>query len=173
MYYSNIDKFDIADGVGIRIGLFVSGCSHMCHGCFQPETWDFLYGKPFTKETEDQLMYLLKPAVIDGLTVLGGDPLEMINQCGLIPLFKRVKTELSKKTIWVYTGCVYEDLVEKKQHPWTSYTPEFLSYVDVLVDGPFIQEQKDLSLKFRGSRNQRIIDMNKTRQSGSVVLWGQ
>lgn len=172
MYYSNIDKFDISDGIGIRIGLFVSGCSNKCPGCFQPETWDFHYGRPYTKETEDQIMYLLKPAAIDGLTLLGGDPFEAPNQQALLPLVRRVKTELRWKTIWAYTGYIYENLVEQKQYPCSDWTEEFLSYIDVLVDGPFIQEQRDLSLKFRGSKNQRIIDLNKTRAEGNIVLWG-
>ena len=157
MNYGNIKNCDIADGEGVRISLFVSGCRNHCKGCFQPETWDFNYGKPYTKETEDRIIELMKPEYIDGLTLLGGDPFENENQEELFNLLKRVKKEFSDtKDIWCYTGYVYEDIIRDDFIRKTPYTKKLLELIDILVDGPFIEEEKDLSLRLRGSRNQHI-----------------
>ncbi len=171
MYYGNIKKFDIANGKGVRTTVFVSGCTNHCFNCFQPETWDFDYGKPFTKEIEDEILESLQPSFIEGLTLLGGDPCEVSNQRALVPFLKRVKEMYPEKNIWCYTGYVLDqDLLDGgKRH--CEITDAFLSLIDVLVDGPFIQEQYDISLAFRGSKNQRIIDMKKSLQQQEVVLY--
>jgi anaerobic ribonucleoside-triphosphate reductase activating protein len=173
MYYGNIKQYDIADGEGVRTTLFVSGCTNCCKGCFQPETWDFNYGKPYTEETENSLMEMLADENIQGLTLLGGEPFEPENQRVLVKLLRRVKKELPHKDIWSYTGFVYErDLLEGcRKH--TEVTDEMLSYIDVLVDGPFIEEKKNISLQFRGSENQRVIDLKKTLAAKEVVLYLQ
>ena len=171
MYYGNIKNYDIADGEGVRVTLFCSGCTNRCEGCFQPETWDFCYGKEYTKETEDQLIQMLTNPNIQGLTLLGGDPFEPSNQRTLITLLRRVKQELPTKDVWAYTGFVYEQDLLEGQRKHTEVTDEMLSYMDVLVDGPFVIDQKDISLYFRGSTNQRVIDMPKTLKSGNVVIY--
>lgn len=171
MHYGNIKNYDIADGEGVRVTLFCSGCTNRCEGCFQPETWDFCYGKEYTKETEDQLIQMLTNPNIQGLTLLGGDPFEPSNQRTLITLLRRVKQELPTKDVWAYTGFVYEQDLLEGQRKHTEVTDEMLSYIDVLVDGPFVIDQKDISLYFRGSTNQRVIDMPKTLKSGSVVIY--
>lgn len=171
MYYGNIKNYDIADGEGVRVTLFCSGCTNRCEGCFQPETWDFCYGKEYTKETEDQLIQMLTNPNIQGLTLLGGDPFEPSNQRTLITLLRRVKQELPTKDVWAYTGFVYEQDFLEGQRKHTEVTDEMLSYIDVLVDGPFVIDEKDISLYFRGSTNQRVIDMPKTLKSGSVVIY--
>lgn len=171
MHYGNIKNYDIADGEGVRVTLFCSGCTNRCEGCFQPETWDFCYGKEYTKETEDQLIQMLTNPNIQGLTLLGGDPFEPSNQRTLITLLRRVKQELPTKDVWAYTGFVYEQDLLEGQRKHTEVTDEMLSYIDVLVDGPFIIDEKDISLYFRGSTNQRVIDMPKTLKSGSVVIY--
>ena len=170
MNYGNIKYSDIANGVGVRTTLFVSGCTHACPGCFQPETWAFSYGEEFTPEVEDEIIESLRPSWIAGLTVLGGEPMEPANQEALAPFLKRVKEELPNKTIWVYTGDAYEDLVLGGPR-CTIDTADLLSCVDVLVDGPFVEAEKDVSLRFRGSANQRIIDMPATLATGTVQLW--
>ena len=171
MHYGNIKNYDIADGEGVRVTLFCSGCTNRCEGCFQPETWDFCYGKEYTKETEDEIIEALKPSHIAGLTLLGGDPFEPSNQRTLITLLRRVKQELPTKDVWAYTGFVYEQDLLEGQRKHTEVTDEMLSYIDVLVDGPFVIDQKDISLYFRGSTNQRVIDMPKTLKSGNVVIY--
>ncbi|MEE3421047.1 MAG: anaerobic ribonucleoside-triphosphate reductase activating protein [Lachnospiraceae bacterium] len=171
MHYGNLKKFDIANGEGVRISLFVSGCTNRCRNCFQPQTWDFRYGKSYTEKTEQEILDFLALDYVDGLSLLGGEPMEPGNQGPLRALCRRVKEERPDKTIWCYTGCVYEkDLVPGGKN-YTSDTDPLLDAIDVLVDGPFIEEEKDISLIFRGSANQRIIDMKKTRESGSVVLY--
>ena len=169
--YGNIKNYDIADGEGVRVTLFCSGCTNRCEGCFQPETWDFCYGKEYTKETEDQLIQMLTNPNIQGLTLLGGDPFEPSNQRTLITLLRRVKQELPTKDVWAYTGFVYEQDLLEGQRKHTEVTDEMLSYIDVLVDGPFVIDEKDISLYFRGSTNQRVIDMPKTLKSGNVVIY--
>ena len=175
MNSASIRTCDIANGEGVRVTLFVSGCTHRCKGCFNPDQWDFGYGEPFTREVEDKILAALEPSFISGLTILGGEPMEPANQRALVPFLRRFedfrRKTGDKKTLWVYTGCVLEELrsceVEKlsvlSSQPsqlsrWrTEVTDEFLSYVDVLVDGPFVEELKDISLQFRGSSNQRIL----------------
>lgn len=170
MNYGEIKKCDIANGLGVRVTLFVSGCTHHCKGCFNPMTWDFNYGKPFTAQTEEEILKLLSPDYIDGLTLLGGEPMEKINQRGLLPLLRMVKKLYPKKNIWCYTGYTLETDLLSESMARCECTDEILSLIDVLVDGEFIEEQKNISLAFRGSENQRIIDMPKTLESGSVVL---
>ena len=151
MNYGAIRAVDIANGPGVRVSLFVSGCRNRCPGCFQPETWDFGYGELFTKETEDEIIKALRPSWIQGLSILGGDPMEPENQEALVPFLKRLRKELPGKDVWLYTGYTYESV---------SGSP-IIPLVDVIVDGPFIEEQKDAGLAFRGSRNQRIIPLEK------------
>ena len=161
MNYGNIKECDIADGPGVRVSLFVSGCRHHCTGCFNKETWDFGYGKPYTKETEDEIIRLLAPSYIQGLTLLGGEPFEPENQEELAGLLKRVRETYPDKDIWCYTGYLYDVDLSKGGKVYTEVTEEMLSYIDVLVDGEFIEEEKDVTLVFRGSRNQRIIELGK------------
>ena len=170
MHYGKIKFADCANGIGIRISLFVSGCTNHCKGCFQPETWNFEYGDEYTGETEDKIINELKSSFYNGLTILGGEPLEPSNQEGIISLIRRVKTELKDRTVWIYTGFTYEDDLLPGGRKHCEYTDEIMSLIDVLVDGRFIEEEKDISLRFRGSRNQRIIDMPTTVRTGSVAL---
>lgn len=159
MNYCEIKKTDIANGSGVRVTLFVSGCRHHCKGCFQPDTWNFDYGKPFTDTTADEIINALSKGYIKGLTLLGGEPMEPENQPELTKLLRRVKTELPEKDVWCYTGCTLEtDLLAGSKSPYrTQYTDEMLSLIDYLVDGEFVLEKKNISLKFRGSENQRIL----------------
>ena len=183
MNYASIRTCDIANGEGVRVTLFVSGCTHHCKGCFNPDQWDFEYGQLFDRKVEDEILAALKPSFISGLTILGGEPMEPENQRALVPFLRRFedfrRKARDRKTLWVYTGCVLErDLlpgtrpvnqtirqsvnpsIDPSNRPsrWrTEVTDEFLSYVDVLVDGPFVEELKDISLQFRGSSNQRIL----------------
>lgn len=154
MNYCGIKKTDIANGPGVRVSLFVSGCRNHCPGCFQPETWDFAYGEPFTKATEDEIIAALRPSWIQGLSILGGDPMEPENQEALLPFIRRVKEELPEKDIWLYTGYLLRQVG----------TSPLLSYVDVIVDGPFVEAEKDAGLAFRGSRNQQIIHLRGESQ---------
>ena len=172
MNYGNIKFYDIADGPGVRTSLFVSGCSHHCPGCFQPETWDFGYGRRFTGETQQQILDSLAPDYVSGLTLLGGEPMEKANQRALLPFVKRVRETYPDKDIWCYTGYTLEtDLLSGRAR--CEVTEELLSLIDVLVDGRFILEEKDITLLFRGSRNQRLIDLPATLAQGKTVLWEQ
>ena len=172
MNYCAIKRSDVANGPGMRVTLFVSGCTNRCPGCFQPETWDFNYGEPFTKEVEDRIIELLSPSYISGLTLLGGDPFEPDNQRALLPFLQRVRRELPKKNIWAFTGFVLDkELWVDGSHPRCEVTDELLALIDVLVDGRFVESLKNVTLKFRGSSNQRLIDMNKTRTYGEIVPW--
>ena len=172
MHYCNIKPRDIADGVGVRVTLFVSGCRNHCKNCFQPETWAFDYGEPFTPEVEDSLLAEMAPAYVDGLTLLGGEPGEAENQRGLVPFLRRVREEQPQKTIWCYSGFTWEQLTGKEPSRCRcEVTDEFLSLLDVLVDGPFVEELHDITLLFRGSSNQRLIDVRKTLEAGEVTLW--
>lgn len=171
MNYAEIKYCDIANGVGVRTTLFVSGCRNGCEGCFNPLQWDFAAGRPFTPEVEDKILESLEPAYVTGLTLLGGEPMEPENQAGLLPLLRRVREHLPQKSIWLYTGFTWEALVDGPSRGHTEMLPELLGLVDVLVDGPFVLEQKDISLRFRGSSNQRIIDVGATLASGVVTLW--
>ncbi len=171
MHYAEIKTYDVANGPGVRVSLFVSGCTHRCPNCFNPETWDFQYGKPFTQKTEDKLFDALYPSYIKGLTLLGGEPLERSNQQGLLPFVRRVKRELPGKDIWCYTGYTFEtDVLDRMCREWAE-TKELLSYFDVLVDGEFLQEQKKLGLRFRGSANQRLIAVQASLKAKQTVPW--
>lgn len=170
MHYSTIKDCDIANGIGVRITLFVSGCTNHCKNCFQPQTWDFDFGEPFTEETEEKLLEMLKPDYINGLTLLGGEPMEPQNQRALVPFLKRVREVYPNKNVWCFTGFTYEVLKTDGSHPRCEVTDEMLSLIDVLVDGRYVDELKDLTLQFRGSSNQRLIDMVKTRENGEVTL---
>ena len=171
MNYGEIKNCDIANGEGVRVTLFVSGCTNRCPGCFQPQTWDFSYGQPFTAETEEKLLDMLAPAYINGLTLLGGDPFEPRNQRALLPFLRRVRERYPQKNIWAFSGFTWEELHTEGSHPRCEVTDEMLSYIDVLVDGRFVEERKDIRLRFRGSSNQRIIDVNRTREVGEIFLW--
>lgn len=171
MYYGNIKKYDIANGEGVRISLFVSGCTNHCKNCFQPETWDFAYGKPYTKETEAEILDFLKNDFCKGLSLLGGDPFEFSNQEELVQLCKKAKELYPNKDIWAWTGFILDqDLLDggRRHGPMTD---ELLSYIDVLVDGPFVEEKKNIQLAFRGSENQRVIDLKKSLAQNEIVLY--
>ncbi len=173
MNYATIKRTDIANGPGVRVSLFVSGCSHRCKGCFNEETWDFSYGEPFNDETMEKILEYLKPDYIKGLSLLGGDPFEKSNQAALLPFLKLVKDRYPEKDVWCYTGCDFEkDILGHQLKNWP-YTEELLQYIDILVDGPFVEELKDLSLRFRGSSNQRIIQAKPSLEQGAVVLWDE
>ena len=171
MHYGMIKEYDIANGEGIRITLFVSGCTNHCKGCFQPDTWDFSYGKEYTPEVEEHILRWLDQPLTDGLTLLGGEPFEPENQQVLAGLARRLKKEHPDKTIWCFTGFVYDRDLLPGQRKHTGVTDEFLSLIDVLVDGPFILERRNLALTFRGSENQRVLDMKKTLAAGRPVLY--
>ena len=170
MYYGNLKKCDIANGIGVRVTLFVSGCTNHCPDCFQPQTWDFNYGKPFTEETEAELFRLLSPRYIRGLTLLGGEPFEPENQRALLPFLRKLRRELPEKTVWAFTGFTWEELHTEGSHPRCEVTDALLSLIDVLVDGRYVEELKDIGLRFRGSSNQRLLDLNATRASGKLTL---
>lgn len=169
MNIAGIKKTDIADGIGVRVSVFVSGCTHHCKGCFNPETWDFACGTPYTAETEQQILQYLKPPYIRGLTLLGGEPFEPENQRGLLPLLRRVRSELPQKDIWCYSGYTFEQLTGESRARCEA-TNEMLSLLDVLVDGEYIDEQRNLMLRFRGSENQRILDVQESLRQGCAVL---
>lgn len=170
MNYCNIKNCDIANGTGVRVSLFVSGCRNHCKGCFQKETWDFSYGEEFTKETEDKILEMLAPTYINGLTILGGEPFEEENQRALLPFVKRVRAAYPEKDIWVFSGYTLEEMLTEGMRPGCEVTSELLSLIDILVDGRFEEEKKNISLKFRGSENQRIIDLKKSAETGKIVL---
>lgn len=171
MNYGEIKNCDIANGEGVRVTLFVSGCTNRCPGCFQPQTWDFSYGEPFTAETEEKILSMLAPEYINGLTLLGGDPFEPQNQRVLTPFVKRVRETYPWKNVWAFTGFTLEELRREGSHPRCEVTDELLGMIDILVDGRFVEALKDIRLRFRGSSNQRIIDMNRTREVGEIILW--
>lgn len=171
MNYATIKNCDIANGPGVRVSLFVSGCTHRCKGCFNEVAWDFAYGEPFTDQTIDAILQILKPQHIKGITLLGGEPFEPQNQGEIVRLLRCVKQAYPEKTVWAFSGYLFDrDILSGKLGNW-EITREFLSYVDVLVDGPFVQEKKDLSLRFRGSSNQRIINVPASLEKGEIVLW--
>ncbi len=174
MHYCELKKCDIANGEGVRTVLFVSGCTNRCEDCFQPETWDFHYGQPFTPEVENEILESCKPYYINGLTLLGGDPFEPSNQQALVPFLRRFREALPDKTVWCFTGFTLdEELWRDGSHPRTPITDEMLSMIDVLVDGRYVKALKDISLRFRGSSNQRIIDLPASIKEHTVVLWGE
>ena len=171
MNYGQIINNDVANGIGCRTSLFVSGCTHHCKGCFNEMTWDFNYGLPYTKEVEDEIIESLKPSYISGLTILGGEPMEVVNQKEVRALLERIKKEVPKATIWIYSGYTWEELTDKENRRCHSEDTEaILSMVDILVDGEFVLEKRDLMLRFRGSSNQRVIDVPETLLKGEVVL---
>ena len=171
MHYAAIKRRDIADGPGVRVSLFVSGCTHRCKGCFNEEAQNFSYGEPFTPAVEEALLEDLAPDYVDGLTLLGGEPFEPVNQRALLPFLRRVRERFPQKDVWAYTGYVYEEELLRESRARCEVTDELLSLVDVLVDGEFVEEEKDITLLFRGSANQRLIDLKATRAAGAVVLW--
>ncbi len=171
MNYADIKQYDVANGTGVRVSLFVSGCTHHCKECFNKEAWDFNYGKPFTdKEIEDIIQYL-KPGYIAGLSLLGGEPFEPANQEGLLPLLREVKSTYPEKNIWCYSGYLFDKDILEHMCKESAITRELLSYIDILVDGEFVVAQKNLKVNFRGSDNQRIIDVKKSLETGDVVHW--
>ena len=171
MHYGNIKECDIADGPGVRVSLFVSGCRHHCKGCFNPETWDFEYGELYTEETQEKILKLLAPGYIKGFTLLGGEPFEPENQRELVKLLKRIKEEYPGKDVWCYSGYLYDADLAEGSSVYTEVTEEMLSYIDVLVDGEFVEELKDNNLPWKGSSNQRVIDVQMTLSLGKVVLY--
>ena len=170
MNYGKINPNDIANGTGVRVTLFVSGCTHHCKGCFNSETWDFNYGTPFNLETEEKILKLLEPDYINGLTLLGGEPMEPSNQKALLPLLKKVKEKFPKKDIWCYSGYLFDTEIKNGRAHCDS-TDEMLSYIDVLVDGRFEIDKKNIMLKFRGSENQRIINVKESIKQNKVILF--
>ncbi len=171
MNYAEIKNCDIANGEGVRVSLFVSGCRRHCKGCFNAVTWDFSYGKPFDEEVEERILGMLAPGYIAGLTLLGGDPFEPENQRALLPFVRKVRERFPEKTIWCYTGYTYEHGGLKEPEVQTEATRALLSLIDILVDGRFIEAQKDIRLKFRGSSNQRVIDLKRSISTDSIVLY--
>lgn len=171
MNYAEIKNCDIANGPGVRISLFVSGCTHHCKGCFNEVAWDFHYGSPFTQETIDKILEMMKPGYIRGLTLLGGEPFEPQNQEPIVELLRQIKQKMPDKSIWAFSGYLFDrDILSGRLGDW-KVTREYLSYLDVLVDGPFVEEKKNLSLRFRGSENQRIIDVPASLAQNKIVLW--
>ena len=167
MNYGTIKKRDIANGPGVRVSLFVSGCTHHCPGCFNSATWDFAYGEPFTPQTEREIIDLMAPDYIGGFSLLGGEPMEPQNQRVLLPLLQKIKAQYPTKTVWCYSGYTFEEMLSGRAH--CEVTDSMLSMIDVLVDGPFVESLKNIRLKFRGSENQRIIDVPKSLRQGNVI----
>lgn len=171
MNYADIKQYDVANGVGVRVSLFVSGCTHHCKDCFNKEAWDFHYGNPFTDKEIERIIEYLKPTYVAGLSLLGGEPMEPSNQEALLPLLREVHKQYPEKNIWCYSGYLFDrdivgDMCEK-----SATTRELLSYIDIMVDGEFIQERKNLKVNFRGSDNQRIIDVKKSLEAGTIIHW--
>jgi len=171
MNYATIKPFDVANGPGVRVSLFVSGCTHKCKGCFNAEAWDFNYGEPYTPEVEEKILTSLTPSYIKGLSLLGGEPFEPCNQAALVALVERVKEKYPSKTIWCYSGYDFEKDILPCRLGNPDITKRMISQIDVLVDGEFVEELKDLNLRFRGSSNQRIIDVKKSLAEDKIVLW--
>ena len=171
MNYADIKYCDVANGKGVRVSLFVSGCTHYCKGCFNEEAWNYYYGKPFTEDTIQQVIGYLDKPYIAGLSLLGGEPFEHVNQQGLLPLLREVKKRFPDKNVWCYTGYDFEkDILNVMAKKWQE-TEEMLSYIDILVDGEFVEELKNPSLQFKGSSNQRIIEVQPSLAAGRVIEW--
>lgn len=170
MNYGEIKKADIANGLGVRVSLFVSGCTHHCHNCFNQVTWDFHYGEPFDEDVQERILQYLEPQHIAGLTLIGGEPMEPSNQRALLPLVKKVKEMYPQKNIWCYTGYIFDKELLSESRARCEVTDELLSYIDIIVDGRFVEELKDIRLRFRGSSNQRIIEVQPSLEMGKVVL---
>lgn len=175
MNYAKIRKCDVANGPGVRVSLFVSGCNHHCKNCFNPEAWDFNYGQNFTDKEEQEIIEYLKPEYITGLSLLGGEPFEKVNQEGLAPFIKKVKQTYPDKKIWCYTGFLFDKQIlgQMIKEENREETKEMLESIDYIVDGKFVEELKDPKLKFRGSSNQRIIDVKKSLEKNEVILWDE
>ena len=171
MNYATIKSRDIANGPGVRVSLFVSGCTHRCPGCFNEEAWDFDFGQPFTQEVIDRILEDLSPSFVKGLTLLGGEPFDPRNQPAIVELLRQVKANYPEKSIWAFSGYLFDRDILPGKLGDPAITREYLSYLDVLVDGPFVQAKKNLTLRFRGSENQRLIDVPASLESGTVVLW--
>ena len=171
MNYATIKSRDIANGPGVRVSLFVSGCTHRCPGCFNEEAWDFNFGQPFTQEVIDRILEDLSPSFVKGLTLLGGEPFDPRNQPAIVELLRQVKANYPEKSIWAFSGYLFDRDILPGKLGDPAITREYLSYLDVLVDGPFVQAKKNLTLRFRGSENQRLIDVPASLESGTVVLW--
>ncbi len=172
MNYAAMKPVDIANGPGVRVSLFVSGCTHHCKGCFNKEAWDFEYGMPFTEDAQKKVLDCLSHDYIEGLSLLGGEPMEPVNQEGLLPFIKKVRERFPEKTIWCYTGYDFDKDIMGRMMKNSQISRELLSLIDVIVDGEFIDEQRNLSLKFRGSQNQRIIDVKRSVEAGKSV-WAE
>ena len=171
MNYATIKPRDIANGPGVRVSLFVSGCTHRCPGCFNEEAWDFNFGQPFTQEVIDKILEDLSPSFVKGLTLLGGEPFDPRNQPAIVELLRQIKAKYPEKSIWAFSGYLFDKDILPGRLGDPAITREYLSYLDVLVDGPFVQAKKNLTLRFRGSENQRLIDVPASLESGTVVLW--
>lgn len=171
MNYATIKPRDIANGPGVRVSLFVSGCTHHCKGCFNEEAWDFGFGQPYTPETTEQILELLSPGFVRGLTLLGGEPFDPANQETVLELVQQIRTLFPEKTIWAYTGYLLDTDLLSGRVGNADTVERLLRCLDVLVDGPFVESKKNLSLRFRGSENQRLIDMKKTLAAGEIILW--
>lgn len=170
MYYADIKKYDVANGPGIRISLFVSGCTHHCKGCFNEAAWDFKYGNPYTEIQTNEIIEYMKNDFVSGITILGGEPFEYVNQQGILPLLKKIRDIYPEKSIWVFSGYLFDkDIIDKMLKEY-DITKELLSYIDVIVDGKFELDNKNLSLKFRGSSNQRIINVKESLKKNKVIL---
>ena len=174
MNYATIKRRDIANGPGVRVSLFVSGCTHRCPGCFNDIAWDFSYGEPFTEAVQEELLEALDSEYVKGFSLLGGEPFEPQNQRALLPFLQKLRARLPQKTVWCYSGYTLEELTGVRESRCRcEVTDEMLALVNVLVDGRFIEEKKNIRLRFRGSENQRLIDMDKTREMGEIVLWDE
>lgn len=173
MNYADIKQYDVANGIGVRVSLFVSGCTHACEGCFNKEAWDFNYGKPFTEKEIDDIISYMSPSYVSGLSLLGGEPMEPQNQEGILPLLRRVHETYPEKTVWMYTGYLFDEDILGRMCKESEISREIISYIDILVDGPFILARKNLKVNFRGSDNQRIIDVKKSLETGEVVHWSE
>ncbi len=170
MHYADIKQYDVANGPGVRVSLFVSGCTHHCKNCFNQVTWDFNYGDVFTEKEMDRIIEYLRPDYVRGITLLGGEPMEHTNQQGLLPLLRKIRQTYPQKDIWCFTGYDFDRDVKGRMLKEWPETEEFLSYIDVLVDGPFIEAQKSVALRFKGSANQRTINVKKSMEQGETVL---
>ena len=171
MNFATIKKYDVANGPGVRVSLFVSGCTHRCKGCFNAEAWDFDYGQPYTAKTEEEILSALDHSYIAGLSLLGGEPFDPRNQEAVCGLLKKVRARFSQKDVWCYTGYTLDKDLKEGGAAYTPFTKDMLESIDVIVDGEFVEALKDIKLRFRGSSNQRIIDLKRTRGSGEIKLW--
>ncbi len=171
MNFATIKKYDVANGPGVRVSLFVSGCTHRCKGCFNAEAWDFDYGQPYTAKTEEEILSALNHSYIAGLSLLGGEPFDPRNQETVCGLLKKVRARFPQKDVWCYTGYTLDKDLKEGGAAYTPFTKDMLECIDVIVDGEFVEALKDIKLRFRGSSNQRIIDLKRTRGSGEIKLW--